>query len=295
MKSFRTCLQRYLMPVLLPILFGCATAPLPAQQSPLPSPERPRALNVKTTPAVVTDERNGNIETPEPPVRTDVCQQERPLDTFAACSDFLHACPSSPRRQDVLQQMCQLIEKRHGGYDDYKRFVLQFDDGLPYVPYRLRLSLIGPEGLRVHDCLQSLKSGEEPGSVLEKVRARQGIYRDFSLEEIDTLKQMGLTSDLVQAMIESTLDAQRAQGRNPQNIYGSPTPAAYQAPAVQSDGMYAAGTQLPATASGQYAPDVNETLTNCASQVAALEGCKRLSGLLKSICDATAKTQFPCQ
>ncbi len=223
------------------------------------------------------------------PANVDPCEKERPLDTADACAEFLRACPSASQRRDVLALMFKLIEAKKGGYEEYRKYALEFDDGMPFVPYRHRLQLIGPEGLRVHDCIEALKSGEEHGIVLENVRRKNGIYRDFSLEEIETLKQMGLTGDIIQAMIESTLDAERAETNRTKRA------SAVYAPVSQmgGGGVYSSGGQQ--SIQGQYVPPVNNAIANCAAQAAALGSCRRMSGLARSICESTAKIQFPCQ
>ncbi|MEK6744122.1 MAG: hypothetical protein AABZ15_10945 [Nitrospirota bacterium] len=250
-------------------------------------------------------ERTGAVpvvaaEAPLPPVRTDPCQEEQPLGTFDACAGFLRTCPSVPKRQDILAQMCRLIDEQKGGYEDYRKFVLEFEDGLPFVPYRQRLLLTGPEGLRVHDCLESIRSGAESGMVLEKVRVRKGIYRDFTDEEIDTLKQMGLTVDLIQAMLESTHEAKRAEKALLRNSGRGASPAGGYPLQMRRDEMYSSGEQQPAQAqapaSGGYnqSQSPGDALANCAAQITGLEGCKRLSGFAQSLCNSTVKIQFPC-
>lgn len=279
--------------VLLLILSGCATTPSPSKRSPLPPTTGSAALNVERTEAVPVVAAEG----PLPPVKTDPCQEERPLVTLDACAGFLRSCPASPRRQDILAQMCRLIAEQKGEYEDYRKFVLEFEDGLPFVPYRYRLLLTGPEGLRVHDCLESIRNGAESGMVLEKVRVRKGVYRDFTDEEIDTLKQMGLTVDLIQAMLESTHEAKRAEKALLRNTGGGASPAGGYPLQMRRDEMYSSGEQQPAQApaSGGYVPSVGEALANCAAQITGLEGCKRLSGFAQSLCNATVKAQFPCQ
>ena len=293
MMSFLTGPCGRLHLALLLILSGCATTPSPSKQSPLPPITGSVDLNRERTESVPVV----NAEAPPPPVKTDPCQEERSLGTLDACAGFLRSCPSVPKRQDILSQMCRLIEEQKGGYEDYRKFVLEFEDGLPFVPYRHRLLLTGPEGLRVHDCLESLRSGAESGMVLEKVRGRKGVYRDFTDEEIDTLKQMGLTNDLIQAMLESTHDAKRAEKALLKIIGGGASPAGGQPIQMRRDEIYSSGEQqsVQAPASGGDIPSSGDALANCTARAVALEGCKRLSGFAQSVCNATAKAQFPCQ
>jgi hypothetical protein len=198
----------------------------------------------------------------------------------------------------MLEAMCRLIGKRKDAYEGYKKFSTEFPDGLPYIPTRHQLSLIGPDGLRVHDCVEEIKQGEETGIILEKVRKRNGLYKDFTFEEIDMLKQMGLTGDIIQAMIESTYDAQRNSEALQRKKEWEQRQAGYQPAQMPSGGdSVAPGQSYQSTASGQGGDlsPVLEAVRNCASQAAALEACKNLSGFARSLCNSVAKSQFPCQ
>lgn len=61
--------------------------------------------------------------------------------------------------------------------------------------------------------------------------------------------------------------------------------------------LQAAAPMPQAAVPGQQAsgPSLGETITNCASQLAAIEACKQLPWYARDICKATAKSQFPCR
>ena len=190
--------------------------------------------------------------------------------------------------------MARSIEGGKGGYEDYMRFVLEFPDGMPLVPQRHLLELIGPEGLRIHDCVSLLNGGEEHGVVLDRVRKRKALYRDFTPGEIDMLKQMGLSADIIMAMMESTYDAEReeqARRKSAGNAYTTAPSFGYTS---RADSRYA-GAQQPVSNVHQDEPGAGERLANCASRDLGLEACSRMSGLLRSICESTTRSQFPCQ
>lgn len=286
-NSFSNGLHRHLPLAFLLILSGCATTP-PVKQSALPALAETSSLpNQDKAPGNEVVDITAQDSPEVLPAKSDPCQQEQPLDTLDAYAGFLRTCPSSPRRQDMLVAMCRLIGKQKDAYEGYKKFSAEFPDGLPCIPSRHQLALIGPEGMRVHDCVEDIKRGEETGVILEKVRRQKGTYKDFTFDEIDTLKQMGLTSNIIQAMLESTLEAQRrneALQRKKeweQRQAGSP-------PGQQS-------YQTPSSGQGGNLSPVLEAVRNCASQAAALEACKNLSGFARSLCNAAAKSQFPCQ
>lgn len=300
-NSLSDGLHRHLPLALLLILCGCATTP-PVKQPALPPPaetsSRPNPDNAPGNEVVAITAQDSPAEMV--PAKPDPCQQEQPLDTLDAYADFLRTCPSSPRRPDMLESMCRLIGKQKDAYEGYKKFSAEFPDGLPYIPTRHQLSLIGPDGLRIHDCVEELKQGEETGIILEKVRKRNGLYKDFTFEEIDMLKQMGLTGDIIQAMIESTYEAQRNSEALQRKKEWEQRQAGYQ-PAQMPSGVTDSSPgqqqsyQAPASGQGVNLSPVLEAVRNCASQAAALEACKNLSGFARSLCNSVAKSQFPCQ
>lgn len=195
--------------------------------------------------------------------------------------------------------MCRLIGKQKDAYEGYKKFSTEFPDGLPFIPSRHQLALIGPEGMRVHDCVEDIKRGEETGVILEKVRRQKGMYKDFTFDEIDTLKQMGLTGDIIQAMLESTLEAQRnseaLQRKKEREQRQAGNQPAQMPPGDRNTAPGQQSYQAPSSGQGGNLSPVLEAVRNCASQAAALEACKNLSGFARSLCNAAAKSQFPCQ
>jgi hypothetical protein len=302
MNTLPDSLRRYLSLALLLVLCGCAAkVPPPLKQTALPPPAETSARpNPDKAPGNETvDIAAQNSPAEVLPAKPDPCQQEQSFDTLDAYTDFLRACPTSSKRPEMLESMCRLIGKRKNAYEGYMKFSAEFPDGLPYIPTRHQLSLIGPDGLKVHDCVEEIKQGEETGIILEKVRKRNGLYKDFTFDEIDLLKQMGLTSDIIQAMIESTYDAQR-NSEALQRKKEREQQAGYQPAQMPSGGTDPSpgqqqSYQAPASGQGGNLSPVLEAVRNCASQAAALEACKNLSGFARSLCNSVAKSQFPCQ
>lgn len=250
------------------------------------------ALEVKTLPAP------GTVNVNEPDTEDLRAYQEaKSLNTFDAYTEFLRAHPASSNRHDALAAMSLLIKRQNGSYESYRKFVVEFDDGLEFVPLPHRLALTGPEGTRVHDILRLLKQGIEDKVIAAKIRMQNASYKDFNYEEIGTLKTMGMTSVLIEAMLDSTTRAKREQEdlqkkKDMENLL-----AEIQQSQKKLDTIKVAQQQPQVTAPGQQAsgPSVGDTVKNCAAQIAALEGCKHLPWPANSLCAATAKSQFPCQ
>lgn len=85
--------------------------------------------------------------------------------------------------------MAGLIGNQNGTYEDYRKFVVAYEDGLEFVPENHRLALTGPEGMRVRDIAEFRKKGVEDNVIAAKIRMGKGKYKNFSFDEIDNSKR----------------------------------------------------------------------------------------------------------
>jgi hypothetical protein len=202
-------------------------------------------------------------------------------------------------RKAAFTAMSLLIKKQEDPYDGYKKFVDEFQDGMEFIPSTYRLSLVGPEGMRVNDILGLLNQGIEDRVVAAKIRMQNGIYKDFDANEMVALKKMGVTGVLIEAMLDSTTRAKRAQEEQQKKRDMENLLAEIQHAQQKLDTMKVAQAQQPsrpqASTGQESGPSLGDTVKNCAAQIAALEACKHLPWPANSICAATAKSQFPCQ
>jgi ankyrin repeat protein/uncharacterized protein YwgA len=226
-------------------------------------------------------------------------QQVKALGTLDAYAEFLRAHPSTPNRREALATMSRIIKRQGGSYEEYKKFAVEYEEGIEFVPSEYRLAVIGPEGMRVHDILQLLNQGIEDKVIAAKIRMQNSIYKDFNFEEIGTLKKMGMTGTLIEAMLDSTSRAKREQEELRKKKEMEDLLAEIQRMHKKLDELKTAQdgqqTQSAPVAGQSTDPSLGDTLKNCAAQVAALEACKHLPWPANSVCAATAKSQFPCQ
>ena len=229
----------------------------------------------------------------------DAYAEAKTLNTFDAYVAFLKAHPASEHRREALETMAGLIQKRNGTNADYKKFVSAYEDGLEFVPEKYRLALTGPDGMRVHDIVALRKKGVEDNLIGAKIRAGKGKYKDFSFEEMDALKKIGISAVLIEAMIDSTTRAKREeeelQKKQAMEDILAEIQRVQRKLAELKSVQPSAVTPVPVSTAGQSkGPSVTDTVQNCASQIAALEACKHLPSFGAMICKATAKSQFPC-
>ena len=218
--------------------------------------------------------------------------------TFEAYDKFLKAFPASAYRQTALQAMAALIEKQDRPFEGYKKFVAAHEDGLEFVPGKYRLGLTGPEGLRVGDIAGLRKKGVGDNIIAAKIRSGKGRYRDFSFDEIDQLKQMGVPEVVIEAMLESTSRAVRDEEESQKKKNMEDLLAEIQRMQKKLEELktaQASGPAAPVPANRSQGPSVVDTVQNCAAQIAALEACKHLPSLGAMICRSAAKAQFPCE
>jgi len=225
--------------------------------------------------------------------------ETKTVNTFDAYTKFLKAYPSSEHRREALDAMAGLIQGRNGTSSDYKKFVLAYEDGLEFVPDKYRLALTGPNGMRVYDIVALRKKGVEENLICAKIRAGKGKYKDYSFEEMDALKKMGVSAVLIEAMIDSTTRAKREeedlQKRKAMEDILTEIQHAQNRLEVLKTAQSSAAAPVSVSAQQSQGPSVTDTVTNCTAQIAALEACKHLPSLGAMICKATAKSQFPCE
>lgn len=217
--------------------------------------------------------------------------------TLDAYEKFLTAYPSSGYRREALEAMTGLIQKRNGTNADYMKFVSAYEDGLEFVPEKYRLALIGPEGMRVHDIVVLRKRGVEDSLIAAKIDMGKGTYKDFSFDEMDALKKMGIPAVLIKAMLDSTARAKREDEELKKKKAMEDILSEIQRAQGRLEELKAEQTSavVPVSADQSQGPSVSDTVKNCAAQIAALEGCKQLPSLAAMVCKAAAKSQFPCE
>ena len=125
---------------------------------------------------------------------------------------FLTSYPGSNRRSEAIAASLKILAIQNSSVK-YKSFLNKFPDSYSLLPTKMRLSLCGPEGLRISDIVEMKKSMGEK-LIATKIRMRSGKYLDFSSEDITDLKKMGLSEFLIQTLMESTEKAHVMDAEN---------------------------------------------------------------------------------
>lgn len=222
----------------------------------------------------------------------DLAVKTNSLDGFKA---YLAEFPDGAHRKEVIQRAVTVAKA------DPQRLVALASlaeiapDALELVPVEERVLLIGPDGLRVQDVLELLKTGVAEGVVASKIKGARKPYKDFAVDELAMLKKLEVPDVIVEAMLEAT-SASKAKKES------DAASAALRAEIDALRDLIAAQAKAEPTTSGDSPPAQQTVQTkegpmdmaaSCAKRLAALKACSALP-MGSSICQATAKSSFPC-
>lgn len=68
----------------------------------------------------------------------------------------------------------------------------------------IRLTFIGPKKMKIGDILKYLKEGKSETLLISLIKQQETPYKKFTIEEIDSLLQMGLPDTVIAAIIDTT-------------------------------------------------------------------------------------------
>jgi hypothetical protein len=150
---------------------------------------------------------------------------------------------------------------------------------------QLRLRYTGPPDLRIVDIMQLVKNQKKDALIIARINSTQAPYKLFTVTEMSELTGMGISDEVVAAMIAVTAEYNKEQKRLSEQSRAAPA-VATAAPAQQNAAAPAAPAQ-PAT------PEANSP-GECLKLIAALKACDQSGGFLKMACQSLARTQFNC-
>jgi len=84
---------------------------------------------------------------------------------------------------------------------------------------KLRLALTGQKGMKVGDIRKLIKNGRSETIIIALIKRVKSPYKEFTLDEIDNLTSMGLSDNIVAAMIDVTTELLKDEKRNQQQEY----------------------------------------------------------------------------
>lgn len=145
-----------------------------------------------------------------------------------------------------------------------------------------RLLYTGPPKLRVINIQQLVKNKKKDSIIIAKINKTAGLYKDFNDEEMADLQSMGISDEVVAAMIASS---------NEHNSRSQEAPAA-PVPLQRVTAAVAPPPQ-PQQVAQQEEPQSN-IAAECLKLAAALKVCDQAGGFLSMGCKGIARSQFNC-
>lgn len=143
----------------------------------------------------------------------------------------------------------------------------------------MRLRLTGPAGLRVDDLIGLIQAKQKDSLIIAQMQAKGAAYKKFDPAEVATLQKMGVTDDVIAAMISLTTEQDKSQG------------------ARASTGTVPSSSQSVAQAQSLE----EEKSEDCVQLALALKACSRTGGLvpfggsvLVDSCKSTARSSYHC-
>ena len=113
------------------------------------------------------------------------------------------------QEQTLIQQEVDKLLTAND-YNGLKAYTEKNPNAVYYIKDEvMRLALTGPKGLKVGDIREYLQNGKSERILLSMIKQQEVPYKKFTLEEIDVLLDMGLTEEIVAALIDETTELLR--------------------------------------------------------------------------------------
>ncbi len=192
--------------------------------------------------------------------------------TVDAYRQYLKDNPQSFFRMETLRRLADLAPATHAL--PYHRGNIALDSAyIVYLPDEYDIWFLGPQDMKVYEVLR-LSRDEDNALLASRIRAAKQPYRVFNADEIALLKEGGLSSSLIAAMIDASANSQ-----------SGPAPTA---PAVASAVAQPAGTPAePAAQSG-----MTDIAAQCAKRYAAFKACDQIPSFGANICRSQVKKKY---
>jgi hypothetical protein len=187
---------------------------------------------------------------------------------------FVKDNPDSLFRMETLRRLAKL-EPEHKALAFHRENLNLDPTYLLYLPDRYDIWFSGPEEMPVHEVLRLSRKGDE-ALLVSRIKAARLPYKVFNGDEIDILKEGGLSSTLIAAMIDVSVQTQ--------------APATTQTPAAATASAVATPTGAPSpTGSPTTAGDI---AAQCAKRFAAMKMCDQVPSFGATVCRSQVAKKF---
>lgn len=123
----------------------------------------------------------------------------------------------------VQKKIQQEVDKflADNDYNGLKKYTDANPNAVYYIKDEvMRLALTGPKGLKVGDIREYLQNGKSELILISMIKQQEVPYKKFTLPEIDILLKMGLSENVIAALIDETTELLRNEKiRQQQEFY----------------------------------------------------------------------------
>ncbi|EQC45091.1 hypothetical protein [Bacteriovorax sp. DB6_IX] len=185
---------------------------------------------------------------------------------------------SSKARIGNYQRLASLDEK----------FIASFPSS---IRYEMSLMQVGPSEFNVAKIIELKKEGLSPSIIAAKIMATNQRYKNFEIDEIKFLKKKGLSDSIIESMLKTTAtyDNQVKQVQQNKEMMASIQKLIQES--QKQNSRRSSFKRQPARYSNQGSNQVG----SCLQQKLAMEACRKVGGFMRSACEITAKSTYPCQ
>lgn len=121
------------------------------------------------------------------------------------------------------------IEKQKEQIDNYiknkdfkslKNYTDKYPNSVNFISQaELRLALTGPKGMKVGDIRKLILRGMDEKIIISLIKRVKVPYKEFTIEEIDFILEMGINSNIVSSMIDVTTELLKDEQKRKQQEY----------------------------------------------------------------------------
>lgn len=220
--------------------------------------------------------------------------------SFQGYYEYLDAYPNGKYHDSTIVKINQINGKlsNQQRLQNYQKLYLlnpKYIDSLePNLKRQVKLLSVGPDDFNVGKIIKLKKGGLAEGLISAKIMATNERYENFNVDEIMTLNNMGLSNKIIESMIKVTANFDSQIKMVQQNkelmkqIQELIKNSQKNIPRSRSQSR-----SLSQTKSNQNNQDSN--FSSCIKRKAALEACRNVGGFLRSTCELTAKSTYPCR
>lgn len=155
-----------------------------------------------------------------------------------------------------------------------------------------RLLRIGPKGARIRDLKKMQDAKIAQNIIVARVKASNAPYKTFDGDEMVALKQMGMSDDVIAAMIDVTTKLEERKRADEQTQAIRTELAALKKMIEEKKAASSDGKTSGVVVQTKEGP--MDVLASCAKRLGAVKLCEQIPFPGSSICQSTAESSFPC-